>query len=475
MTIRFVTAWNGYHADQIVSGLGSTEESRLIGLGYAVADLDGPGNTPLPVFATKDLTGGSIFSAGGKVIPGYQRLRSKGAILSMMDGAKGETVAIVSTPSGGSWADSSVPRFSTPTKKITIPAQNTGGTIQINAPSGRKFGRVTSQDSFVVLLYLESVNADDTVILTLSPNNMTDGTSATRALSVNKSPGYWYELIDVADMSGSATLPCDIDSIRVRVARANTAGNETRVHVCGVIKAQRHVPTVIFDFDDGFASQYTNAFQTMSSYGLVGSVAVIAATVGQSSGGLDAYDYCTLKQLQEMKAAGWGMLTHGYYAHNSGTLNSYANIKADVAANQAYVAANLPGPGQNHYVLPAGQQHSSTDQVLSELGFLSCRATASGMQTELPDGVDNIYRLFSVGISASTGLAALKARFDTARKTGTTLRYCGHRILGTVTDSGNEILNTDFETLCAYLAPYVASGEVENVTAADWYSRRLFG
>lgn len=48
MTIRFVTAWSGYRADQLVSGLGSPEESRLIGLGFAVADLDGPDNSPVP-------------------------------------------------------------------------------------------------------------------------------------------------------------------------------------------------------------------------------------------------------------------------------------------------------------------------------------------------------------------------------------------------------------------------------------------
>ena len=65
MTIRFVTAWNGYYPDQIVSGLGSTEETRLINNGFAVSDLDGPGNTPTPVFATKDLTGRMTASAGG--------------------------------------------------------------------------------------------------------------------------------------------------------------------------------------------------------------------------------------------------------------------------------------------------------------------------------------------------------------------------------------------------------------------------
>ena len=43
MTIRFITAWNGNHADQIVSGLSVAEEKRLIALGFAVADLYGPG------------------------------------------------------------------------------------------------------------------------------------------------------------------------------------------------------------------------------------------------------------------------------------------------------------------------------------------------------------------------------------------------------------------------------------------------
>ena len=41
MTIRFILAYDGYNADQIVT-LAGEEETRLIGLGYATADLDGP-------------------------------------------------------------------------------------------------------------------------------------------------------------------------------------------------------------------------------------------------------------------------------------------------------------------------------------------------------------------------------------------------------------------------------------------------
>lgn len=427
------------------------------------------------VTAQTDPAGGIRLSGGGEadIIGRANRLRSRGAVMSYMDGARGESVAVASTPAGGSWVDSTVPRFSTPTKKITIPSQNTSGTIQINKTTAGKLGRMTSQDSITVLLYLEAINADDTLVVTVSADSMTNGASATRALSVNKAPGYWYEVIDAADLVGTTTFPCTLDSIRVRVARANTAGNETRVHVIGVIKTQRHKPTIIIDFDDAFISQYTHAYQVAQAYGLVGSVAVIERAVGKTAGQIDAYDYCTLKQLDDMRRSGWGMLVHGYYAHNSGTLNSYASILADVRTNRDYVAANLPNNGQYHYVLPAGQQHASTDQVMSELGFLTCRATAAGQQTELPDGVDNPYRLFSVGISANTTLNGLKARFDTARKAGTTIRFCGHRIVSAVTDAGNELLDTDWEALCAYIAPYVASGEVDNVTVADWYARRL--
>lgn len=41
MTIRFVRYWNGYSPDAIVHNLGSTEEARLVSLGYATTDLDG--------------------------------------------------------------------------------------------------------------------------------------------------------------------------------------------------------------------------------------------------------------------------------------------------------------------------------------------------------------------------------------------------------------------------------------------------
>lgn len=68
MTIRFITAWNGYTADKIVSGLSAIEEARMISLGFAVADLDGPGNGSLPVTATTGPNGGIEISSGSQTL-----------------------------------------------------------------------------------------------------------------------------------------------------------------------------------------------------------------------------------------------------------------------------------------------------------------------------------------------------------------------------------------------------------------------
>lgn len=70
MTIRFVQAWNGYYPGQIVtSPNGGQSEATLVSLGYADYDLNGPGNSALPVTANvNDVTGGIILSAGDTTV-----------------------------------------------------------------------------------------------------------------------------------------------------------------------------------------------------------------------------------------------------------------------------------------------------------------------------------------------------------------------------------------------------------------------
>lgn len=65
MTIRFLKSWNGYYEGQIVTNpAGGNSEATLIGLGYAVADLDGPDNGLLPVTAQTDAATGGVSFTG---------------------------------------------------------------------------------------------------------------------------------------------------------------------------------------------------------------------------------------------------------------------------------------------------------------------------------------------------------------------------------------------------------------------------
>lgn len=65
MTIRFIKQWNGNAPDSIVT-LAGAEETRLINLGFAVSDLDGPQGPLLVNSEINDITGGITFSAGGQ-------------------------------------------------------------------------------------------------------------------------------------------------------------------------------------------------------------------------------------------------------------------------------------------------------------------------------------------------------------------------------------------------------------------------
>lgn len=64
MTIRFIKQWNGNAPDSIVT-LDGAEETRLINLGFAVSDLDGPQGARLVSSETNDLTGGIEILIGG--------------------------------------------------------------------------------------------------------------------------------------------------------------------------------------------------------------------------------------------------------------------------------------------------------------------------------------------------------------------------------------------------------------------------
>lgn len=103
-------------------------------------------------------------------------------------------------------------------------------------------------------------------------------------------------------------------------------------------------PTVVFTFDDLFSSQYDIAFPYMQSKGLVGTIYVAPNSYVGKGGRL------TLSQLQQFKAAGWGIGVN--FTNDDGNITDRASAEAAAleAANVRKFLENsgLDGPDKNH-------------------------------------------------------------------------------------------------------------------------------
>lgn len=333
---------------------------------------------------------------------------------------------------------------------------------------------MTANDVLLLPIYIEQANTGDQIIVFFSPNNMaTTSVSSTLGITPQKL-GWNFIPVPTSRITGGSLITDANNSVRLQVKHANAGGVPTIVTVYGVWLNPRQVPRLMLTFDDGFLSQYTEAFAYMEPRGLVGNISVIAQTVGQSAGGLDAFDYCSLAQLQEMHAAGWGMLTHGYYPHNGAPLSSNeAAIAADIRANKQYLLDTGMTGNELHYVLPAGQNvqtGNATRNALISNGMLTARGVWNDLISTSEFGLDNPYQRFSLQAGATTGLANLQAAIDAAILTGCTQELYFHRVLSNVVDGGNEISIANFKTLIDDIVTARDAGEIDVVTTQQWFA-----
>lgn len=193
MTIRFLKSWNGYFEGQIVSNPNGRTEADLITLGYAVADLDGPDNTPLPVTATTNpVTGWISLSAGGRNALADSGIYSRPAVAGCGDSLIAGAVA------GGS-----------PYNKAT-----TRGGIKFRNTGNFSVGG-TRTDQMLTQVALASAAGARVVVIDGGINDIVQGVSES-TLQVN-----WIANI-------TAILAAGMRPIDVGLPPTNTAGNVPR-------------------------------------------------------------------------------------------------------------------------------------------------------------------------------------------------------------------------------------------------------
>lgn len=330
---------------------------------------------------------------------------------------------------------------------------------------------MTAADYVLIPVYIESCNSTDQLIFWLSPNNLAS-TSISSTVSVTpNSLGWNFIFIPVASFVGGAAITDSHNSMRFTVRHQNAGGVPTIATMFGAVLNPRQVGRVMLDFDDDFLSQYTEVYSYCQPLNVQGSIGVIAETVGKSAGQLDTFDYCSLAQLQEMRANGWAMCTHGYTPHNGATLNSSESaITADIAANKAFIANNGMSGEEGHYIYPAGQcVYPQSRNALAQNGMLTARLVFNNMIQTSELGLSDKYALPGLSISASTGLSALQAQVDRVIASGGAQIFMGHRVVTSVADSGNEILRADFRSFIDYCVAARNAGRLDIVTRDQWF------
>ncbi|TKI55138.1 hypothetical protein E8L90_06545 [Brevibacillus antibioticus] len=144
----------------------------------------------------------------------------------------------------------------------------------------------------------------------------------------------WNEhIIDVSKLepNGVASLTRDIVSMQIRV-KFNENTTATLIFD-SIIRDETQRGKVIFMFDDGWSSQYTEAFRFMGKYNLPAVIAVIPSHVGWSG-------YCSLQQLKEMYAYGWDMANHTMNHATLKDLKDVVDIEKEIGDAEAWLNTN---------------------------------------------------------------------------------------------------------------------------------------
>jgi peptidoglycan/xylan/chitin deacetylase (PgdA/CDA1 family) len=211
---------------------------------------------------------------------------------------------------------------------------------------------------------------------------------------------------------------------------------------------------VTITFDDGFLTQYTNAYPIMKRYGLAGNVAANGRAVAEGWS-----DYVSQANLQELSANGWSVVNHTWDHQDMTTLTDQ-EVVDEIVMNRSWIQQN-GFRGAAVFVVPF---HSWGTR---ELDFVKQYAAAargySAQQLRTPTQwtpqtdflqswppVD-VYRLigdepFAPGVDLATAQSELRVYLERARTEGKVVDVFFHQV------ESDRL--ADFESLVKLLAEY---------------------
>ncbi|MED1947083.1 MULTISPECIES: polysaccharide deacetylase family protein [Brevibacillus] len=265
----------------------------------------------------------------------------------------------------------------------------------------------------------------------------------------------WNEhIIDVSKLEpiGAASLTRDIVSMQIRVkSNDNTTAS---IIFDSIIRDETQRGKVIFMFDDGWLTQYTEAFKYMGKFNLPGVIAVIPSHVGWSG-------YCTLQQLKEMYAYGWDMANHTMNHATLKDLKDTAAIEKEIGEAETWLNTNGFTRASNILAYPYGAYDARVLQVMQ-----SRRAGRTVQEDTVTTPPPDKRTIKIRNVDHTITPATLKGHIDNAAKVGGVCLFMFHKIVSGEASSSIEYNVSNFQEVVDYA--YSRRADIDTVTMSEW-------
>lgn len=263
-----------------------------------------------------------------------------------------------------------------------------------------------------------------------------------------------FKRSDCAVGNGNPSWVSPVTQIRIRTL--SLSGQTVNMTVDDFRIGRYERPKVIVTFDDGNATDYTEAFAYMQPLGLKGVCYVPGENVG-------ATNQITLSQMQEMYSAGWDMGNHSY-THVDLTTLTEEEVKEEIRLDAEYLINN--GMPRAAYMLawPFSALNDTVMEWVRQAGIVVARTGANGINSHERQEKLKLYR---GSVSSTMTVGDLTAYVDTVVERGGLLIYNFHDIR--TVEATTDVTQATFRAVMDYLKVKVNQGVLDVVTISEWY------
>lgn len=223
-----------------------------------------------------------------------------------------------------------------------------------------------------------------------------------------------------------------INAIRVRATASN--GSTANVWFGGIhAVSEPSAGVVIFSFDDGFDSVYTEAKSYMDKYGYQGVAYVIPWKIGDSG-------RLTEVQVKQLHFEGWDIGGHDEPNMTTLTLPDVAMMLKQCKADLTELGITN---GIEHYAYPNGGYNADVENVLKK--YYQTARTIKEQAETIPPADEKKLRIWNV--TETDTFASVQTRITACGTNKDCLNLVFHNIVETVTDSSTQISISKFQQI----------------------------